>query len=148
MQECQLVELASGTVMMNMRNAHLNKSCDCRAVSLSHDGGLTWSKPSYSPELIEPTCSAGLINVNSDTSSTDTLFFSNPADTIHRDKMTVRRSDDGGATWPQQRQVWAGPVAYSVLVPVNKTHVGLVFENGDTSPYERISFVALPHEMS
>jgi sialidase-1 len=33
MQECQLVELASGTVMMNMRNAHLNKNCDCRAVS-------------------------------------------------------------------------------------------------------------------
>ena len=39
MQECQLVELASGALLMNMRTAHVNASCKCRAVSRSEDGG-------------------------------------------------------------------------------------------------------------
>ena len=61
--------------------------------------------------------------------------------------MVVRRSDDGGTSWDQRRLVWAGPTAYSVLVPINDTHVGLVFENGHSSPYERISFVAVPQQL-
>ena len=150
MQECQLVELANGTVLMNMRNAHLD-TCSCRAVSRSDDGGHTWTAPYFAPQLVEPVCSAGLINTNdvgADAGGTaDRLFFSNPADKSARDQMMVRRSDDGGRSWDQQRLVWAGPAAYSVLVPVNNTHVGLVFENGQSSTYERISFVAVPQQL-
>jgi hypothetical protein len=43
LQECQIVELNDGRVMVNARNKHLNKSCDCRAYSISEDGGTTWS---------------------------------------------------------------------------------------------------------
>ena len=135
---------------MNMRNAHLDQ-CSCRAVSRSDDGGRTWTTPYFAPQLVEPTCSAGLINTNDlqagAEGTTDRLFFSNPADKSARDQMTVRRSDDAGASWDQERLVWAGPTAYSVLVPVNGTHVGLVFENGHSSPYERISFVAVPQQL-
>ena len=33
------MELASGALLMNMRTAHVNASCKCRAVSRSEDGG-------------------------------------------------------------------------------------------------------------
>ena len=62
LQECQLVELSNGSLVINMRNSHLNP-CDCRAQAMSHDGGATWSAVSWAPALIEPTVSAGLVNV-------------------------------------------------------------------------------------
>ena len=106
MQECQIAELSDGRVMMNMRAGHLNKSCDCRSFSLSDDGGATWGPLHYDPELIEPVCSAGLINLEGN------LYFSNPADKTARDKMTVRRSTNSGQSWDASLLIWAGPAAY------------------------------------
>ena len=53
MDEAQLVEKGGGIVMANMRNSHLD-SCDCRAVSLSKDGGKTFGNITYDPALISP----------------------------------------------------------------------------------------------
>ena len=79
------------------------------------------------------------------------LFFSNPADpSPGRDMMTVRRSDDSGQTWGRSLLVWNASAAYSVLVPVNDTHIGVVFENGGyVAPgyVERISFMAVPRTL-
>lgn len=47
----------SFSVIINMRNTRKS-----RAVSISRDGGSTWSRPWYIETLPEPTCSAGLIN--------------------------------------------------------------------------------------
>jgi hypothetical protein len=57
-----LVELNNGSLWINMRNSHLN-ACDCRGQAMSHDGGATWSAVTWVPSLIEPTVSAGLVNV-------------------------------------------------------------------------------------
>merc|ERR1712118_510429 len=98
-------------------------------------------------DLIEPTCSAGLINT-AEPGTNDELFFSNPATKSGRDKMTVKRSDDSGLTWKVRQLVWSGPAAYSALVPLNSTHIGLMYENGDSKPYERISFVVLKKSLT
>ena len=77
------------------------------------------------PELIEPVCSAGLLQTAAG------LFFSNPASSTGRVSLTVRKSLDGGATWPRSLLVYAGSAAYSVLVPVGEPAlgaVGVVFE--------------------
>jgi sialidase-1 len=151
MQECQLAELSNGKVVVNFRNAHLNHSCDCRATSTSEDGGQTWSTPvTYVPELIEPVCAAGLINTAAPVKGAkDVLFFSNPADKSSRDKMTVRRSDDSGASWPTSLLVWPGEAMYSVLAPINHTHIALAFENGPTDVRPQgITFMALPGSLS
>eukprot|EP00937_MAST-01D_sp_MAST-1D-sp2_P005666 g5666.t1 len=150
MQECQMAELADGRVMINFRTAHLNKTCACRAFSESRDGGETWMPVQWAPQLIEPTCSAGLINTALPAvGARDELFFSNPADTGARDRMTVRRSDDSGRSWPLSKLVWPGGAAYSVLVPLNDTHVGLVFENGEAPDRASgITFVALPKTLA
>jgi sialidase-1 len=145
MQECQLAELSNGSVVMNMRQSV--RTCasggHCRAVSVSDDGGASWPAPWFVEALPDPVVSAGLLNAGGG-GAPDSLFFSNPSSGTHRVNMTVQRSDDAGQSWAAARTVWAGPAAYSVLVELNETHVGLVFENGNAEAYERVSFVALP----
>jgi sialidase-1 len=54
--------------------------------------------------------------------------------------MTVRVSYDEGASWPASRIVHEGPAAYSSLVVLPDRSIGLLFERGDRSPYETITF--------
>lgn len=146
MAECQVAELGDGSLVINFRGNHENP-CDCRAVATSHDGGATWSGLTWQPQLIEPVCSAGLLGVPiaGGTAPLGLLYFSNPATTSARVNMTLRISSDGGASWPlsDNVQLWLGPSAYSVLVPVGPpaapTGVAVVFERGVTQPYEHVS---------
>ena len=45
----------------------------------------------------------------------------------------MRRSDDGGTTWPLSLTVWEGPSAYSslLMLPDGK-HLGILYERGET----------------
>jgi sialidase-1 len=54
--------------------------------------------------------------------------------------MTVRMSRDEGRTWPVARLVHEGPSAYSSLAQLKDGRIGLLYERGDKSPYERITF--------
>ena len=78
MDEAQLVELKDGRVLANMRNSHLNKSCDCRAIAISNDGGSTFGEIAYDEELVSPVCMASIISANG------RFFFSNPGTTSGR----------------------------------------------------------------
>jgi sialidase-1 len=44
------------------------------------------------------------------------------------------------------RVIHEGPAAYSSLVVLRDGSVGLLFERGERSPYERITFARLPLE--
>ncbi len=137
--ECQVVELASGDLMLNMRSYH---GRECRAVATSGDGGETWSELRHDTALIEPRCQAGLIRHGAGAAGQvkDRLLFSNPAHRKERVNMTVRLSLDSGKTWPHSKVVHPGPSAYSCLTVLEDGTVGLLYENGAGSPYERISF--------
>ena len=54
--------------------------------------------------------------------------------------MTVRLSYDEGKTWPVSKIIYAGPTAYSCLSILSDGTIGLLYEHGDKSPYEQISF--------
>ena len=54
--------------------------------------------------------------------------------------MTVRVSYDEGASWPVSRVVHEGPAAYSSLVVLPDRSLGLLFERGERSPYETMTF--------
>lgn len=143
--ECQVVELANGDLMLNMRSYH---GRGCRAVATSGDGGETWSELTHDTALIEPRCQASLIRygAGADGGGRDRLLFSNPAHRTERVNMTVRSSPDSGATWPVSRVVHPGPAAYSCLTVLEDGRIGLLFENGADSPYERISFACFNPE--
>jgi sialidase-1 len=71
--ECQAVELANGTVMLNMRTYQGNNR---RLVALSKDGGETFTKPVEDSELIEPVCQGSILRLPGDDGG---ILFSNPA---------------------------------------------------------------------
>jgi sialidase-1 len=131
--ECMAVEREDGSVVLNMRAQGSNR----RAVSVSQDGGLTWSAPRAADALVDPVCQASILRVDGGEKSV--LLFANPANT-RREKMTVRLSYDGGGTWPRSELLWGGPAGYSDLAALND-RIFCLHEAGDTRYAERIRVV-------
>jgi sialidase-1 len=139
--ESQVVELGDGRLMLNMRN-HPPRPENYRLVATSADGGRTLSSSVADRALVEPPAQAGFIRVPARGSHAALLLFANPAST-KRERMTVRVSDDEGRSWANARVVHEGPAAYSGLVSLPDRAIGLLYERGDRSPYERITFARL-----
>jgi sialidase-1 len=136
--ESQVVELADGRLLLNMRN-HPPKPDNFRMIARSDDGGRTLSAAVPDRALIEPPAQASLIRFSTAKArDQNRLLFANPASAA-RERMTVRVSDDEGLTWPVSRVVHDGPAAYSSLVVLPDGTIGVLFERGDRSPYERIT---------
>lgn len=135
--ECQVVERADGSLLMNMRSYHQQNR---RAIATSRDGGVTWSDITLDPALIEPVCQASLLRYPArKRRKAREVLFSNPAGT-KREKLTVRLSPDDGVTWTAARELHAGPAAYSCLVVLRDGAIGCLYERGDQHPYEKITF--------
>ena len=131
--ESTMVELRDGSLLLNMRSyAGKNR----RAVSISRDGGLSWSQPVLDEALIEPVCQASLIRYRK-----NLLLFSNPAST-KRERMTVRLSRDEGKTWVAEKVLHAGPAAYSNLIELPGGVPAILYERGKQQAYEEIVFEA------
>jgi sialidase-1 len=143
--ESQVVELAGGGLMLNMRN-HPPLAANYRMVATSADGGRTLSPAVPDRALVEPPAQASLLRfTTAQAQDRDRLLFSNPAST-RRERLTVRVSYDEGRTWPAGRVVHEGPAAYSSLVALPDSSIGVLFERGDRTPYERITFARFPLE--
>jgi sialidase-1 len=137
--ESQVVELADGRLMLNMRN-HPPKPENFRLIATSPDGGRTLSKATPDRALIEPPAQASLLRLTRQPpADRNRLLFANPA-AARRERMTVRVSHDEGASWPIARVIHDGPAAYSSLVVFPDGSIGLLYERGTASPYERITF--------
>ncbi len=132
--ESQVVELNDGRLLLNMRN-YPPKPVNFRRIATSQDEGRTLSPTTEDRTLIEPPAQASLIRLH------DQLLFANPAST-KRERMTVRISHDQGASWHILRVIHEGPSAYSSLaaLPNSPSGIGLLYERGDRSPYEKITF--------
>lgn len=130
--ECQVVELTDGSLLLNMRSYH---GLNCRAVAKSFDGGLTWSGVTHDRTLVEPVCQASLIRYG------DSFLFSNPAGTT-RVNMTVRMSRDNCGSWTLSRTLYPGPSAYSCLSVLDDGTIACLYERGENHPYEMITFAA------
>lgn len=137
--ESQVVELADGRLMLNMRN-HPPKPVNFRMVATSRDGGRTLSAAHPDETLIEPPAQASILRYSTaGPQDRNRLLFSNAASS-RRERLTVRVSYDEGATWPVARAVYDGPSAYSTLTRLPDRSIGVLFERGDKSPYEKITF--------
>ena len=143
--ESQVVELADGRLMLNMRN-HPPKPENFRLIATSADGGRTLSTALPDRALIEPPAQASFLRLTrTPPDDRNRLLFANPA-AARRERMTVRLSHDEGATWPVARVVHEGPAAYSSLAALSDGSIGLLYERGTTSAYERITFTRLSLE--
>jgi sialidase-1 len=128
MNECAVVELTDGTLLLNSRS-YRGKAC--RGISLSTDGGATWQPTIDDPTLVESVCQASLIRYSWPDSThpgKGLLVFSNPAVAKGRDHLTIRLSEDDGKTWPKSRLLCAGSSAYSSLAVLPSGEIGVLYE--------------------
>jgi hypothetical protein len=136
--ECQVAELfdGRGTLLLNMRSNH---GRNVRAQATSADGGLVWTPLVDAPMLVEPVCQASLIRHE----GAKLLLFSNPAAKT-RVQMTVKASSDHGQSWREVVVLHPGPSAYSNLIELGPTEAGCLYEGGERSRYETITFARFP----
>jgi len=141
--ECQVVELSDGRLMINMRNywGRKGKQSDrggMRAIAWSDDGGQTWPDLQFDRTLVEPVCQARLLADPSGKGRR--LLFSNPATKKDRVNMTVRLSDDEGKAWSASQVLYPGPSAYSCLAVLPDGTIGCLYERGKRDSYQTITF--------
>ncbi|MBI1833006.1 MAG: exo-alpha-sialidase [Planctomycetes bacterium] len=134
--ESQVFERSDGSLLLNIRSQHGKNR---RAFATSTDAGLTWSAPTHDDALIEPVCQASILR---HPTKPGVVLFSNPA-SKKREKMTLRMSHDDGKTWPASQVLHAGPAAYSCLAVLPNGDIACLYERGDKTAYETITFAKL-----
>ena len=139
--ECQAVELVDGTLMLNQRNYYYwPRSEPCRMISVSGDGGQTWTEIAADYNLPEIPCSASIMRFTkrSDGFVKNRLLFCNPANTGDWGKLTVRISYDEGTTWTVSRQLTSAG-AYSCLTVMQDMTIGVIYEGDGAISFRRFN---------
>jgi len=149
MSEIALAETPEGGIFTSSRGNGYHKAypadphdpkkinCNCRGVSRSTDGGDTFSEVQPGPSLIGPICQATMVSVA--TPQGRAIFHANPGHGTDRESKsppngrasgTVRRSDDGGKTWPTAVTLNGhAAYSYSCLTEVPRSgFVGVAYE--------------------
>lgn len=145
--EAQVVELADGSLMLNMRddlNRTVKEKTNGRAVAITSDLGKTWkTHKSSNSALPEPNCMASLISANMviNGKMQQVLFFSNPNNKTERSNMTIKASLDGGFTWPKkyQTELYAeSGYGYSCMTMIDGKTIGIVYEGEKDLYFQQI----------
>jgi sialidase-1 len=130
MNECEVVELTDGSLLLSMRNYRGPK---LRAFALSKDGGSTWSSPRLHEQVYCPTCQASIHRYSW---QPNIILHSGPGGP-GRENLTIRLSYDEGQTWPAAKVLEKGSSAYSDLAVLPDGRVCCLFEDDG---YKRIVF--------
>lgn len=144
--ECQVVELADGSLMLTCRNETFQGK---RAVYITHDLGKTWQPHStHTKVLNDPACQASLIAINSKKYGRVLLFSHPNSKPKLRNHMTVHASTDEGMTWNaglvyDVRECWG----YSCIAPIDDETIGIIYEPAhasETNDYHGMGFLRIP----
>lgn len=133
--ESQVVERLDSSVLMVAR---YEGEVFARAFASSTDGGETFSPVVFEPHLDDPHCQGSVVR----TPAGIALSHADTVQEFPRDRVTVRLSEDEGASFDIVRVVDEGPSAYSVLAVLPSGELALAWESGDILPYDRIRFAA------
>ncbi len=148
--ESTVAELKNGDLMLNMRGPrHQNRADNgsCRLAAVSRDQGITLEPQYYDRALTEPVCNGSILNYTPKGKLTETLLFSNPDHPTKRKNMTVKISKDSGKSWQTTCRLSDAPAAYSDMVVLSNGDLGVMYETGAESCYERIEFAILPAKL-
>src|SRR5690606_11277796 len=114
-----------------------------RILAYSSDGGQSWEEVGFDEELPDPVCQGSVLDLGERDGKT-ILAHSNNANETERDQLTVKISFDGGKNWELTIPIdYAGDesklpwTAYSDLVKLNDTTLGILYERDD---YREIVF--------
>jgi sialidase-1 len=139
LNECEAVELENGDLMLNSRNHGVNEFH--RGVSISKDGGQTFSSFHRDPALLEPRCQASIRRYRwAKGDKPGIILFSNPA-RKWRDFLMLRMSYDDGMTWPDARIIFPYTTAYSDITVLSDGRIGVLLERDN---HTKIDLAILP----
>ena len=135
--ESIVVETVDGGLYFNCRNYVAPKR---RAYARSSDSGDTFTEFGYEEDLVEPICQASMVRyTDANQHDKNRILFSNPA-SESRQRMTIRISYDECQTWNSGKVLHAGPAAYSDLCIDSDMNICCLYERGENSAYETLSF--------
>jgi sialidase-1 len=140
--ETTVVELTNGDIYVNTRD-HLGGSHDKnRGETYSSDGGLSFTKPIVeSDKFPSPIVQSSLLRWDTKKMGRkDVILFATPSNTRKRENLIIMASYDESKSWTTLYNIHQGFSAYSDMVKLNKSTLGVLFETDD---YKKIMFKKL-----
>ena len=130
--EARIVELDNGDIYMNSRYVTEERN-NHRVTAVSHDGGITWTDLKIDTNFpLSSACDAGLAKITYKGKSY--LLYSKNESLEGRKKLTVRISEDNGATWPISKVIDKGRASYSDLAVLPDNTILVLYETGKQKP--------------
>lgn len=114
-----------------------------RGEAWSDDGGGSFAAPfTNRVAFVCPVVQGSVVRLRAtDEGSPDNrLLFSCPNHASSRVMMSVWSSTTEGLSWSEPKRICSGPSAYSDLVRLSNDEAGLLYERGESSPYQTITF--------
>ncbi len=138
--ESQIAELADGDLLLSMRDeSRSGKRAWARFTWANDLSQGKWGAPWFA--VTDPTCMASLVR-----HPKGPLLFSNPSSAKARVALTIRTSTDDGKTWSDGQLLDPRPCAYSCLTVLHDGSIGVLYECGDKSSIETLTFARFPWE--
>ncbi len=142
--EATAAQISGDRLMLNARNQKGN--IKTRIVAISKDGGQHWDSTYFDWQLPDPVCQGSLLNIGGKRGE-HWLAFCNAADTVYRNKLTLRISKNEGRTWFKNWLIdsvndshQTNRSAYSDICLLNKKTMGVLYEKNN---YSAIVFIAI-----
>ncbi len=139
--ENQVVELADGRILMDIRQ----NSGPHRWLAESSDGGRTWSAPRPGVTVTPVACAIERYTLRSAGDDRDRILWTGPKGP-GRTHLVVRTSYDEGKTFVNERPLSDKEAAYSDLAILKDKTVGVLWERGEKSGYQFITFTRFNRE--
>ncbi|MFF4838785.1 sialidase family protein [Streptomyces collinus] len=136
--ETTAAELPDGRVYFSSRDQN-GTTPGNRVDTYSSDGGETLDRPWHPRPTLDdvPVVEGSALQL---LGADAPLMFSAPSTPTTRRGMALWRSPDAGRTFTKLRTLSPRPAAYSDLVQLDLSTVGVLYETGEEGPYERIEF--------
>jgi sialidase-1 len=136
--EATAAEISGNRLLLNARNQ--KGDIRARIVAISNDGGETWNNVFFDNMLPDPVCQGSILNIGK-YNGKSILAFSNPADTLNRDNLTLRISYNDGESWTKEMVIdkssdsnkKSNYTAYSDLVSLASGRIGILYERDNYS---------------
>ena len=137
--ETTIVELSDGRIYINTRDQNGGSLKKNRGETYSADGGLTFSEAIIeSDKFPSPVVQSALLRWRSEKDTDkNMLLFSTPSHVDKRLDLMVLASYDQSETWQPLFKIHDGASAYSDMVQINESTLGVIYETDD---YKKVRF--------
>jgi sialidase-1 len=139
--EAQLAELSEGGILLSARDF---EGGTFRKLSVSRDGGQSWSTHRLATDLLTPQCMSSMLRYSwPNRKQAGVLLHTLPHTKNSRSNGTIMISRDEGKSWKPARVIAPGGFEYSCLARLPNGDVGCLYE---TEHCHTIAFLRLDSE--